>query len=101
MTLNTNDIVQLTINAPSLGDKRRVFPAGYQFRVRRVVTELPDLAEIRAEQEHGDRAKPRTRRMTRIEPVVEVLTLTPDRSRLMFLAEHLEPVTIAATSVDD
>lgn len=66
------------------GDKRRVYSAGHQFRVRRVVTALPDLAEVRAEQQHGSDPRPRAKRARPVGPLVEVLALTPDRSRLLF-----------------
>lgn len=100
MTLAPGDIVALTCNSPSAGDKRRTYPAGCQFRVRRLVTDLPDLGEVRAEQQHGGDPRPRPRRTTAVAPLVEVLALTPDRSRLLFRPADLERVAAGATSAD-
>ena len=84
MTATRSDTVVLLADATSAGDKVRSYPAGTVFRLRRLVRELPDMAEVRADLDHGCRAKPRPRRLTPVAPMVEVTALTPDRSRLLF-----------------
>jgi len=99
--LAEGDIVALTVNSPSAGDKKLVYPAGHQFRVRRLVTHLPaDQGEVRDEQQHGHSPKPRPTRMSAVEPMVEVLALTPDRSRLLFRPADLERVPTGDTTCD-
>ena len=100
MKLTPGDVVALTANSPSAGDQRRTYPAGSQFRVRRLVTALPDLAEVRAEQRHGSDPRPRDRRTHAVGPLVEMVALTPDRSRLLFRPADLERVAAGATSAD-
>lgn len=99
--MTPGDIVALTVNSPSAGDKRRLYAAGSQFRLRRLVEELPaDLGEVRAEQDHGGSAKPRAKRTAPVGPFVEVLAITSDRSRLLFRAADVEVVAAGATSID-
>lgn len=99
--MTPGDIVALTVNSPSAGDKRRTYPAGTQFRLRRLVEELPtDLGEVRAEQDHGSSAKTRAKRTAPVGPYVEVLAMTADRSRLLFRPADLEVVPAGATSID-
>jgi hypothetical protein len=77
-------IVVLVAAATSAGDKTKTYPAGTAFRFRRIVRDLPDLAEVRADLDHGARVKARPRHLTPVAPMVEVTAMTPDRSRLLF-----------------
>lgn len=99
--MTTGDIVTLTVNSPSAGDKRLTYPAGTQFRLRRLVEELPaDLGEVRAEQDHGGGPKPRAKRTAPVGPYVEVLAMTADRSRLLFRMADLERVPAGDCTLD-
>jgi hypothetical protein len=99
--MTPGDIVTLTVNSPSAGDKRRTYPAGTQFRLRRLVEELPaDLGEVRAEQDHGSSAKTRAKRTAPVGSFVEVLAVTSDRSRLLFRAADVERVPAGDCTLD-
>jgi len=86
------ELLSLTSDAVSHGDRQRTYPAGTRFRFVKMVEDLPDETAVNTEYHYGDRLRPVPRGRVGIPPLAMVVSVSYDRSRLLFDPAVLERV---------